>query len=137
MRPARLSIPPPRHSKLAEYKQAATQGQSKLKDALWYNHFMDYLSVLLTIIIVFLCLYGCYFVVQISLDAHKKNIVAGKEAMIDEEGTVVSIHHDKIIVRVLGELWSAECHERLHLHQPIKVIKLKGLILSVKPIHQS
>jgi membrane-bound ClpP family serine protease len=98
---------------------------------------MDYLSWLLIIIIGLLCLYGCYIIVQLSFDAHKKDIVAGKEALLGEEGTVISVHHDKIIVRVLGELWSAESTHRLHANQAIKVIKLKGLLLTIEPIHHS
>ena len=99
-----------------------------------YNHFMSNLALVSIIIIALMLAYGCYYVVILTLKAHKHAIVSGQEAIIGAEGVVVSVHRDKIVVSILGELWAAECNHPLHINQAIKVIKLKGLLVTVKPI---
>lgn len=74
-----------------------------------------------------------FIVLNLAFKSHKKNIVSGQEGLIGAEGIVLNITDDKMIVRVLGEIWNATSDTPLHSGQKIKVTKVNGLVLTVAP----
>lgn len=79
-----------------------------------------------------------YFFVlaTIVLRAHKKQQIADFQKLLDQEGTVISIMNEQIIVRVNGEVWSAESNKMLDEGQAIKVTGVDGISLVVSPINK-
>lgn len=78
-----------------------------------------------------------YVLLQLAIQSHKKAIVTGKEGLIGSEGIVIGIRSDKIIVRVLGEIWEASTKEPLHMGQKVVVKACTGLVLQVTPAYKS
>ena len=75
-----------------------------------------------------------FFVLSIAIRSHKKAIVSGKEGLIGEEGVVLSVMNEQVVVRVLGEIWDARSTKMLKEGQHIRIIGVKGLMLFVEPI---
>lgn len=56
----------------------------------------------------------------------------GKEGLLHASGEVLRIDHGHLLVRIAGEIWQADSDERLRPGDPIDVVGLNGLRLSVK-----
>lgn len=70
----------------------------------------------------------------LTLRSWRKPIVTGREALIGLEGEVLEYHADYTLVRVQGELWSAQCSTHLQPGEKVRVKKMTDLILTVEPI---
>lgn len=75
-----------------------------------------------------------FMVLSLAVKSHKKSVVTGKEGLLGSKGIVLSVMNEQVVVRVLGEIWEARCHEMLHRGQKVKVTGVNGLILRVEPI---
>ena len=75
-----------------------------------------------------------FIILNIAIRSHKKAIVTGKEGLIDQEGIVLSIMNEQVVVRVMGEIWDAQSSVMLKTGQKIKVVGVKGLVLFVEPL---
>lgn len=76
-------------------------------------------------------------VVTIAVRAYKRTVVTGKEGLIAAKGTVISKHHDKLIIRVMGELWEAQSTDQLNVDDTVIVTHLNNLTLTVIKDNQS
>jgi membrane-bound serine protease (ClpP class) len=76
-------------------------------------------------------------IVSLSVQAMRKKVVTGREAIIGEEGEVLAFLNDFWQVRIGGEIWQALSNEPLKLQQKIRVIHISGLVLTVEPIGSS
>lgn len=71
---------------------------------------------------------------MLAVGSFRKPVITGREALIGSEGEVLEYHPDCIIVRVQGEIWTAQSETSLHVGQKIQVKKISNLILTVDPI---
>jgi len=92
------------------------------------------LNVLSILVISLGSLYLIIITCYIAVKAHQKSIVSGEEALIGMEATVLTVHHDQITVRLLGEIWQAQAAVAVRPHQRVKIIKSNGLLLTIQPI---
>jgi membrane-bound ClpP family serine protease len=58
----------------------------------------------------------------------------GAEALIDEEGTVVTACRPLGQVQVLGERWEARCPEGADRGEKVRVVGIEGLTLTVRKV---
>jgi len=65
--------------------------------------------------------------------ALRSPVSTGAEALPGRAGRVVTAAGDDIIVQVDGELWRARSDEPLASEQPVDVLALEGLTLTVSP----
>jgi len=65
--------------------------------------------------------------------ALRSPVSTGAEALPGRAGRVVTADGDDIIVQVDGELWRAKSDEPLAPQQPVDVLALEGLTLTVSP----
>lgn len=72
--------------------------------------------------------------VHVAIKAYKRAVITGKEGLIGKHGKVIILTDKQMKVRVLGEIWDAHSKEKLELDQPIKVVGIHGLELTVKPL---
>lgn len=87
------------------------------------------IAIICLLVIVFFVL-----VLYIIIQSHRTKSVTGLEGLIGREGFVISAQKEKIIVRILGEIWEANSVELLHAGDKVKVTQVNGLVLIVKPI---
>lgn len=80
-----------------------------------------------------------FFVIILNLAARsfKRRVVSGREALVGSQGNVLSCENNHITVQVLGEIWKAESASKLRAGQTIKVIRIKGLTLTVEPAEKN
>jgi len=57
---------------------------------------------------VLTCLFF-FIVLNLAVKSFKKQVVTGKEALVGQIASVLSVENDNIMVSVLGEMWQAEC----------------------------
>ncbi len=74
------------------------------------------------------------FAATLMISAHNKPVVTGEEGLLGKEGIVISIHEDYILIRVLGELWKAQLIGITEPGHSVKIVKVDGLLLTVKPV---
>jgi len=75
-----------------------------------------------------------FFVVfSLTIGSLRRPIVTGREALIGMAGEVLENRGHYLLVRVQGEIWSAQCSLKLHAGQKIRVKKISNLILIVEP----
>lgn len=70
------------------------------------------------------------------ISAHRRPVITGNPGLIGQTGTVISCHDHYIMIRVVGEIWKAESHANVSPGQEVKVVKVDGLLLTVKPAHK-
>lgn len=75
-----------------------------------------------------------FLVMRLAIQSQKKSITTGQEGLIGSEGIVIAIKDNKMLVRVLGELWEAQSTVHLNEEDKIRVTAIKDLILFVEPI---
>jgi len=73
-------------------------------------------------------------VVHLALKSYRQPIVSGIQELVGGEGIVVEDFADKGHVMIHGEHWQAISQVPLKKNQTVKVIGLKNLTLTVKPI---
>lgn len=64
--------------------------------------------------------------------AQRRKAKTGKEGLIGATGEVESVDDDHLKVFVHGEIWDAICDSEIEVGQTVKVVEMKGLILTVK-----
>lgn len=74
------------------------------------------------------------FAATLMIKAHNKPVITGEEGLLGKEGIVISIHDDYILIRVLGEIWKAELVGVTEPGHSVKIVKVDGLLLTVKPV---
>jgi len=63
----------------------------------------------------------------------QKQPTTGSEGMIGKSGTVVRVGPQRRVhVRINGELWQAECEERLNVGDKVRVDEIAGMELTVR-----
>lgn len=77
-----------------------------------------------------------FIIATLVLRAHKTQQLADFQKLLGQEGTVISVMNEQVIVRVNGEIWSAESPKMVDQGQLIKVTGVDGLTLVVTPINK-
>lgn len=78
------------------------------------------------------------FVVGLGIKAQRRKVVTGKEGLIGETAEVIEILAPSGIVKVQGELWSAESLAgTINNGEKVIIKEMKDLKLYVEPIHHS
>ena len=73
------------------------------------------------------------WIIGVVIRAHKKKVTTGKEGLLLETGITTSNLDPEGMVRIHGELWSAESpEEKITKGEKVKVIKVEGMKLFVK-----
>lgn len=85
-------------------------------------------AVILAISLVF------YYFIMLAMH---RPVVTGAEEIRRTTGTVLEVRGRKLLVRVRGEIWSAESPERLRIGDIVRITGLDGLVLRVQPIGDS
>lgn len=79
--------------------------------------------------------FGFFFLVlMLAFRSARKPIVSGREALIGSVGEVLEYYPDYVIVSIHGEIWNAQCEEKLTIGQKVRVAKISNLVLTIKPI---
>ena len=84
----------------------------------WVFYFAALITSLLLALVVF--------------EAMRRQPTTGQEGLIGETGRVMRITDDGYQVKVLGEIWQADCEQRLKVKDPIIVKSMMGLRLKVE-----
>jgi len=95
-----------------------------------------HLSWILIFAMSFLSVAFFFMLLNLSLRAHKKAILTGKEGLIGSEGIVLSVMNEQVTVSVFGEIWNASSHIALRNGEKIKVTAVQGLTLTVEPLEK-
>lgn len=78
------------------------------------------------------------FVVGLGIKAQRRKVITGKEGLIGETGEVIEMLAPSGIVKVQGELWSAESLAgTINNGEKVIIKEMKDLKLYVEPIHHS
>jgi len=87
------------------------------------------------IIVMSLASMGFFFlVITLAIGSFRRPVVTGREALIGAEGEVLGSYPQYVMVRVQGEIWSAQCNKPLSIGQKIRVSKISNLVLTVEPL---
>ena len=70
--------------------------------------------------------------VVLAVRSHRKRVVSGKEALVGEQGVVLSVAPDEIYARVQGEMWRVACKQPLATGDHVRVRRVDGLTLHVE-----
>jgi membrane-bound serine protease (ClpP class) len=73
-------------------------------------------------------------IVSLSINALRRKVVTGREAIVGEQGEVLAFLNNFWQVRIGGEIWQALSDQPLKLQEKVRVTKISGLILMVEPI---
>jgi membrane-bound serine protease (ClpP class) len=75
------------------------------------------------------------FLVQLAVQAQRSRPVTGDAGLVEEVGTALTTIEPGGIGRVQthGEIWTATASEPIHEGEPVRVIAVKGLLLTVRP----
>jgi membrane-bound serine protease (ClpP class) len=75
------------------------------------------------------------FLVQLAVQSQRTKPVTGDAGMLDETGTALTTIEAGGIgrVQIHGEIWTATASEPVHEGEPVRVIAVKGLLLTVRP----
>ncbi|MCS6913344.1 MAG: nodulation protein NfeD [Myxococcales bacterium] len=68
----------------------------------------------------------------VALRARRRAVVTGLEGLLQARGEVLSWKGDSGTVLVVGERWSARSHEPLQPGDPVRVLSVDGLVLTVE-----
>lgn len=77
------------------------------------------------------------FLVTMVVRSYKKQVATGMEGMINARGEVTIWNNGSGKVFVHGEIWNAACDEELVMGDQIEVVKIEGMKLFVKKLHNS
>ncbi|HEX2548233.1 MAG TPA: nodulation protein NfeD [Gammaproteobacteria bacterium] len=73
-------------------------------------------------------------IIWLTTKSIRQPVVTGREALIGTIGEVLEYYTDYMLVRVQGEIWNAQCEERLQVGQKVRVTKIGNLKLTVEPL---
>lgn len=73
-----------------------------------------------------------FLVINITLKAHYRPVVSGREELVNQVTTIQIDEKGVVCARVLGELWQVQSDETLKAGQQVKVVAVSGLKLIVK-----
>jgi membrane-bound serine protease (ClpP class) len=73
------------------------------------------------------------FVIGAAVRSRRASIVSGREAMIGASAEVQEEFDGRGLIRAFGELWQAESRVPLSKGQQVKIVAIKGLVLTVEP----
>jgi membrane-bound serine protease (ClpP class) len=95
----------------------------------------EYYRITWSLIVVMSAISILFFsiVIHLAIKSYKKAVVTGQEGLIGSDGIVLSVMNEKMVVRVLGEIWDATSTHSLKPGDSIKVAKVQGLVLTVEP----
>jgi membrane-bound serine protease (ClpP class) len=93
------------------------------------------ISVIITFALVSALVF--IFVVGMAIKARRRPVVSGLEELVGSEATVINDFDRKGRVAVHSETWQATSDTPMHEGQQVKVVGIKGLTLSVKPLDKS
>ena len=93
-------------------------------------HFMLALPLVLAMSI----LSSAFFllVLNLAIRSHKRAIITGQEGLIGSHGTVLSVDNERLVVRVMGEIWDAKSTNTLKPGNKVRVTDVQGLVLTVE-----
>jgi membrane-bound serine protease (ClpP class) len=77
-----------------------------------------------------------FFLVHLAVRAQRATPFTGDEGMLHERGEALSSFGPGGVgrVRAHGEIWTATAHEPIHAGDPIQVVAVTGLLLTVAPL---
>lgn len=75
-----------------------------------------------------------FVLLTLAFRAQRKAVISHREGLIGNTGIVLSVINQKMIVRVLGEIWEAQSKTVVQQGEKVKIIKVKGLLLMVEPL---
>ncbi|WP_297465780.1 nodulation protein NfeD [Thermococcus sp.] len=97
-------------------------------------------DVLRIAIVVMAILLGLFFLFGVAtvVKAHRRKPGAGKEELIGEIGKVIEDLDPEGVVKLHGELWTAESADgrRIPVGERVRVVKVEGLKLIVEPLEK-
>ena len=73
------------------------------------------------------------FIIGAAVSARRRIVVSGREAMIGASAEVQEEFDGRGLVRAFGELWQAESRVPLTKGKVVKIVAIKGLVLTVEP----
>jgi membrane-bound serine protease (ClpP class) len=73
-----------------------------------------------------------FIILTLAIQSYKRKVVAGSEGLIGSDGVVISVINEQILVRVMGEIWSAKTSDRVKPGDKIEVTQVHGLMLTIK-----
>ena len=79
------------------------------------------------------------FLVTLGVRAQRQPAVTGSEGMVGETGKAITSIDPAGVGRVQthGEIWTATSHEHVSAGENVRVVEVKGLLLTVEPIRRS
>ncbi len=92
-------------------------------------------SISIPLIIAFTLVSTAFFILVMKLFVNSRSakVVSGAEEMIGSIAEVTKVNGDEYYVHCHGETWSAKSKSKLSVGEMVKVSKLSGLTLEVKP----
>jgi membrane-bound serine protease (ClpP class) len=76
---------------------------------------------------------GVFFLMRRVARTPNYSILRDHANLIGKEAEVLEYHAEYILVRVQGEIWSAQCASHLEMGQKVRVKKVSNLMLTVTP----
>jgi len=74
-----------------------------------------------------------FFIVGMLLRGRRRPVVSGREGMIGAEGEALEDLQGEGWARVNGERWRVHCATPLRAHERLRVVRMHGLVLEVRP----
>lgn len=90
-------------------------------------------------LILIMCVVTAIFflvVINLAVRSMRKKVVSGRESLIGSEGVVINYIENQAMVRIQGEIWSAQSSQALRPGQKIRVKEVSGLLLTVVPVEE-
>lgn len=75
-----------------------------------------------------------FSILTLAYRSQRTKITTGQEGLIGQEGIVLSVDHNKVTVRVAGEIWEANSAVPVTSGDKIRIKQINGLLLLIEPI---
>jgi membrane-bound serine protease (ClpP class) len=72
-------------------------------------------------------------VIGMAVQARRRPVVSGSEELVGARGQIIEQADGQWWARVHGEIWKVRSHTDLHPGQSIRVTRIDGLVLEVRP----
>jgi len=76
-------------------------------------------------------------VIGMAVRARRRPVVSGREELIGARGEIIEHANGQWWARVHGEIWKVRSHTDLHAGQSVRVTRIDGLVLEVRPHTQT
>jgi membrane-bound serine protease (ClpP class) len=73
------------------------------------------------------------FAIGAAVRSRRSSVVSGREAMIGGSAEVQEAFNGRGLVRAFGELWQAESRVPVGKGSQVRIVAVKGLVLTVEP----